>query len=313
MKNYGLQKFKKSNVDNFTSDIGIKIRRKINPFLRPILKMATKGNIIIDSYPKLDDNKPYIFVSTHYFVEDAIANLSSIDRNAYALFGTTDQLEVNKEVYFAWLNGFIYVDRLNEESRKSALLKMERILKNGSSVLIYPEGGFNNTDNLLCLKLFASPYYLSLMTNCLVVPITPFLVDQNIYIRVGEPLDLTIYEKKEGLSILRDILATQIYEMIETYTPLTSRKALGKDPKLDYMEQRRQEYLKTNWTKDIWEEELTRYYDQDDLEFINVTNSMDDIKINKNNQEIMAPILVRRLEQKKYDFKSYMHQNWQKK
>ena len=198
MKNYGLQKFKKSNVDNFTSDIGIKIRRKINPFLRPILKMATKGNIIIDSYPKLDDNKPYIFVSTHYFVEDAIANLSSIDRNAYALFGTTDQLEVNKEVYFAWLNGFIYVDRLNEESRKSALLKMERILKNGSSVLIYPEGGFNNTDNLLCLKLFASPYYLSLMTNCLVVPITPFLVDQNIYIRVGEPLDLTIYEKKEG-------------------------------------------------------------------------------------------------------------------
>ena len=65
MKNYGILKFKDVNVDNFTSDTGIKIRQKINPVLRSAFKIATKGNVIVENYPKLDDKIPYIFVSTH--------------------------------------------------------------------------------------------------------------------------------------------------------------------------------------------------------------------------------------------------------
>jgi len=166
--------FKNATVDNFTSDIGMGLRKKINPVLRRLLKIVTKGELIVDNYPKLEEDVPYIFVSTHNFVEDTIANLSTIDRNAYLLFGTTDQLEVNPEMYAAWLNGFIYVDRENPQNRKDALLKMQRVLENGNSVLIFAEGGFNNTENLLCQKLFASPYILSKVTGAKVVPIAPF-------------------------------------------------------------------------------------------------------------------------------------------
>lgn len=86
MKNYGIRNFKYANVDTFTSDIGIKLRRGINPVLRPILKAATNGKVIIENYPELEDGKPYIFASTHNFVEDSIANLGSIDRNAVFAF-----------------------------------------------------------------------------------------------------------------------------------------------------------------------------------------------------------------------------------
>lgn len=315
MKNYGIIGFQNATIDNFTSDIGMEIRKKINPFLRKVLKVVTKGELIIDNYPKLEDDVPYIFVSTHNFVEDTIANLSTIDRNAYLLFGTTDQLEVNPEMYAAWLNGFIYVDREDSQNRKDALLKMQRVLENGNSVLIFAEGGFNNTENLLCQKLFASPYILSKVTKAKVVPIAPFneFGSDKIYMNVGEPMDLSKYDnQKEALLDLRDSLATLLYESIEKHSTPIVRSELSKDPRLDYMEQRRQEYLKTKWTKDVWDEELTRYFDAEDREYNSVQESMDNIKVTSENAHIMAPILVKRLEDKKYDFKKYMHENWNK-
>ena len=315
MKNYGLQRFLTANVNNFTSDFGIRARRLINPLLRPILRMATNGRIHIDRYPKLEKNKPYIFVSAHQFCEDIIANLASIRQNVYALLGTTDQIEYNPKIYAAWLNGFIYVDRLNKESRQSSLVKMERILNAGTSVLIFAEGGFNNTENLLCQRLFASPYILARHTGAQVIPIAPFYEfgTKDIYMNVGEPIDLAAYEDKNtALDVLRDTLATLIYENFENHASRINRSELGPDPRLAYMEQRRLEYLKNKWHRDVWVEELTVYRTSAEREHQAVDESMDQIIITKKNASIMAPILVRRAEEKKYDFLAYMQANWNK-
>lgn len=314
MKNYKLVDLLDANVDNFTTDKGIVRRRKIASLLKSILKIATPEKIIIDKYPELEPNEPYIFVSTHGFSNDIIACLASIDRSAYLLMGSTNQVEYNRLMYAAWLNGFIYVNRTDEKSRKEAIPKMERILKSGSSVLIFPEGGHNNTENNLCNKLFASPYILSIRTGCKVVPIAPFYEfgSDKIYMNFGKPIDLTKYEdKKEALLDLRDILATMVFENIKKYsTPYVRPK--NEDIHINFMEQRRQEYLKNSWTRDVWDEELTRYLDNSEREFELVMESMDKIKVNSSNAAIMGPILVKRMEQKKYDFKNYMHNNWNK-
>ena len=315
MKNYGIIGFKDANVDNFTSDTGIKLRRVIHPVLRRVLRLAVKGDLIIDRYPTLEKDKPYIFVSLHNFLEDTIANLATIDRSTYLLFGTTNQLELNKEMYAAWLNGFIYVDRENVENRRDAIKKMERVLTSGSSVLIFPEGGFNNTENLLCQKLFASPFILSHLTGIEVVPIAPFYQfgSDKIYMNVGDPIDLCKFDdKKEALMYLRDTLASMAYENYLKHAKRVLRSELGDDPRLDYMEERRCEYLKSKWSRDVWDEELTRYLDSEDKEMESVLSSMDDIKITKHNAYIMKPIIERRSEDKKYDFKKYMHENWNK-
>lgn len=315
MKNYGIIRFRKANVDNFTSNIGMNIRRIMNPMFRRVLKLGTKNKIVVDRYPKLEDNVPYIFVSTHHFVDDSVANLATIDRNAYLLFGTTDQLEVNPITYAAWANGFIYVDRSSAESRKSAVDKMLRVLNNGNSVLVFAEGGFNNTENLLVQKLFASPYILARETGLKVVPIAPFYEygSDTIYMNAGDPMDLAAYEdKKEALRDLRDALATLTYENIEKHSTPIVRSELGSDPRTDFMEQRKNEYLKTKWTKDVWDEELTQYLDEADREYKAVQESMDNINVNASNAEIMGPILRKRYEDKKYDFKQYMKNNWNK-
>ena len=315
MKNYGIMHFKDATVDNFTSNIGMNIRKKLNKPLSKLLKLATKGEIIIDNYPKLEKNEAYIFVSVHRFTEDTIANLATIDRNAYLLFGTTEQLMNNKSMYAAWANGFIYVDRENKENRSDALLKMERVLKNGNSVLIFPEGGFNNTENLLCQKLFASPYILAKRTGKEVIPIAPFYEfgSDKIYMNVGEPMNLAKYEdKKEALLDLRDTLSTLLYESIEKHSTPIVRNELGPDPRSDFMEERRQEYMKNKWGSDVWEEELTRYFDKDEREYNAMFEELDNANLTNMGKVALAPLLIKRREQKKYDFKDYMHKNWDK-
>lgn len=315
MKNYGIMHFQYANLENFTSAMGMEIRKKMNKYLRDILKKAAKEEIVVEHYPQLHDDEAYIFVSLHNFVEDTIVNLATIDRNAYLLFGTTDQLKVNKEMYFAWLNGFIYVDRTDKTNRAMALEKMARVLNNGNSVLIFPEGGFNNTENVLCQKLFSSPFILAKKTGAKVVPIAPFYEygSSKVYIKVGEPLDLAAFDdKKEALLYLRDILSTLLYELIEKYSTPIARAELQGDFRMAFMEQRKKEYMKTKWTKDVWDEELTRYYDAKERDYLDMLASIDNIKVTIENGGILGPTLVRRLEDKKYDFKQYMHENWNK-
>lgn len=314
MKNIGLQSLKVSNPEDFTTPLGMKIRRIINKPLRAVLKKAAKKNIIVDSYPELDSDAPYIFASTHYFNEDIITALATIDRNAYALIGTTNQIDNNPLMYAAWVNGMIYVNRLDKKSRKDAVLKMERVLNNGTSVLMFPEGGWNNTENLLCQTLFAGPYTLAKKTGAKVVPIATFCDkgSNDIHIKVGEPLDLAKMTKKEALTTLRDSMATMMYNSIEEYSEPIIRSEIKEDHHLQHMEERKKEYLKAPWTEDIWDEELTVYKSKDITTPQEVRESLDAVNITPDNAGIMAPVLVKRLEDEKYNFKDYMKRNWNK-
>lgn len=343
MNNYGIQKFENVDVDTFTSDIGMDIRKKTDKIMSLILKQATKSKLIkynmgfqkecdnkielldklkllknsgieVMNYPTLENDKPYIFASLHNFVDDSMANLATIDRNAYLLFGTSDQLKVNNDMYAAWANGFIYVDRNDTESRSDSISKMVRLVKNGNSVLIFPEGGLNNTENLFCQKLFGGPYYVSKLTGVQIVPVAPLYEygSNKIYMNFGEPISI-LSSKKETLCYLRDILSSLLYENLLANSKLVYRNELGNDPRMDFMIQRCKEYQKTNWTKDVFDEELTRYFDKDDVELNDVYNSINNIELTEQNANIIVPYLLRNKENDNYDFKKYMHKNWNKR
>lgn len=314
MKNKGLKNVKISNVDNFTTDTGMKLRRVIGKPLRKVLKMAAGKKVVIDRYPKLEKDEQYIFASTHYFNEDIIAGMAAIDRSAYALIGTTDQVDNNPLMYAAWLYGLIYVDRNDPESRKQSVLKMEKVLNNGSSVIMFPEGGWNNTENLLCQRLFAGPYVLSQLTGKKVVALSTFSDPESdtIHIMASDPIDMTNMSKEEALELLRDTMATMMYEEIEKYSTPYERSKYYEDIHMQHMESRRKEYLKEKWTRDVWDEELTVYKPKHITTAEEVRASLDNVHIDEKNAFIFAPILARREEDKKYDFKRYMKKNWNK-
>lgn len=313
MKNIGIPKVMEWGVDNFTTPVGLKIRRFINPVFRRLLKLGTRRKIIVEQYPKLEKGKPYIFASTHSFDDDVISYLSTIDRSTYFLAGTSEQILYNPQMYAGWANGMVYVDRLDPVSRKESVVKLKKVLEMGSSVLIYPEGGWNNTENLMVQPLFGGVYYLNRDTMCPVVPIATFHESgsDKIYVRAGESMSFENMEKKKALRVLRDEMATLVYEMMAAHGTKIKREELDKsDFRLEFMEERRQEYLRVPWTKDVWEEELTFYHDKDNPLPVKVWEFVDNVNVNGENAKILAPILVRRAEDKKYDFKEYMHKNW---
>lgn len=313
MKKTGLKRLEIVSPEKFTNQFSMKIRRFISPALRKLILLSTFKKIIIEQYPDLDCDS-YIFCSTHYFFEDSHVGIGFLDRNAWTLFGTTDQLEHNPLTYAAWLNGLIYVDRNDEKSRKDALKKMEFILNNGSSVLIYPEGGWNNTENLLVQTLFASPYKLCCATGKKVVPVAIYKQEEenSIYVRAGDPLDLSVYDKKEALRVLRDEMGSLMYKMIEEHSTPIIRSELTGDIHLEHMERRRKEYMNTSWTRDVWDEELTVYKDKTITTFQEVNKDIDNVRITIDNAGIYAPFLLRREEDIKYDFKKYMKKYWNK-
>lgn len=309
MVNMGLIKLKDATVETFTTNTGLKIRKYINRPLRYILEKSTKGKIILESYPKLEKDEAYIFASTHFHCEDIISNLAVLDRNAYALMGTTDQIEHNPLMYGAWLNGFIYVDRWDNQSRKSSIPKMERVLNAGNSVLIWPEGSLNNSENLLIQKLFGGPYYLAKSTGKKVVPISNYLQPETntIYIRVGNPIDLTTYEKEDALDILRDAMASMMFEQIKEHSIPIKRAELTGDHHQTHLEDRRQEYLKNKWTSvDKILEELVVYKDKTITTYEEILRSLENVEITKDNARIIAPLLEDIQNVGKYDLKKYV-------
>lgn len=299
-------------VENFTSDFGIRIRRLVNSLLRRVLKVCAKRKLIVEEYPTLPPNKPYIFASTHSFDEDVISNLVAIDRNAWILFGTTNQLEYNRQVYAAWLNGLIYIDRCDTESRRSSVEKMERILRSGSSVLMFPEGGYNNSENLLVQKLFAGAYTVARDTNTPVIPVAVFneYNADTVYIYAGKPLDLGKLEKNEALQKLRDEMGALTYRAIERHTTPLKRDELKGDLRMRYMEERRKVYYDVSWSKDVWDEEITVYKDKITPDPEDMRKFIDTVEITPTNAHILAPILVEHEIDKKYDFKAYMHRTF---
>ena len=311
-RNIGLIQYKCKDVNSFTSDAGIRIRRAIYPVVRTALKLNLGGRITIENYPKLEKGTPYIFAATHGFVDEVQLILSVLDRNAYSLMGTTEQLEHNPMIYANWLTGIIYVNRFSRESRSSAVPKMKRILESGSSVLIFPEGGWNNTENLPVMQLFSSPWLTAKETGCKIVPLSCFYEygTKDYYVTFDEPVDVSEMEKDEALSVLRDKMATLWWNLVEKYSTPLKRRELGDDYKTDYFRERCDEYLQLKWTKDVFDEELTQYFDKRHPVPKQIRASFDDVVITHRNASIFSDILIRREEDKKYDFTKYMHENW---
>ncbi len=316
-KNPIIQSAQYKTADNFTTRFGIRIRRFLNRPWRMILKIATKHKIVVEKYPTLDKKQSYIFCGTHSFTEDCISALATFDRSVYVLFGATHQLIYNPMILALAINGFAYVNRLDDASRKDSVKKLVRILKSGSSIYMFPEGGWNNTENLLVNPLFAGLYKLWQETNCKVVPVITFTEpgDKNAYIRVMNPIDFSGKTKDETLTMLRDAMATEMWNMMEQHTSKIERKSIDiHQARMKFMEERRIEYVTDNvWCEDVWDEELTVYKDKRFPLSSDVWRTYRNIKLSPENAKWLVPILRRIEEDEQYDFKRYMHENWDKK
>lgn len=315
MWEYFFRKAETATADNFTSDLGLKFRRlNHKPFRylnKLIHKKLLKYDIFIDRKVKLEKNKSYIFASSHYFDYDVLSIIASVDRNCYVLSGGLRTIP-KFFLISAWINGGIYVNRLSKEHRKDSMRKMSRVLKAGNSILIYPEGVLNNSENVLCLPLFSGVYNLSLENEVEVVPVAVHrnVENKSVHVTYGVPLKLYDYEKEVGLQFLRDNITTLLYEQVEKYSTPLKRNELKGDIHFAYMNERMKEYTGASWKDNpVWESELVEYK-PGIIDLEDVWKDIDKVNINIKNANIFGEILVELEKRKKYNFKNYIIKNY---
>lgn len=335
MKNLFISELDKKDTNHFTSDFGLKVRREVDKPFKKLCNIFTnaniikldnakemsddeyfesldmskipftnydiksgKNNIILERYPKLENEEPYIFVCNHTCPEDIETVLNVLDRNAYLILGSIETLKYNPEMYLSWLNGMIPFDILDKEQRKQLMPKMERVLKT-NSILIFPEGSHNYSPNNLVNNLFDGPVNLSLRTGRKIVIVTLIKDQENniSYIDVSNPVDLKNLEIKRDnkyntdienekyyvkalSSYIRDKMATSVYYMIYRHFDTIRRGNY-----FDLEEHLRQEkindaFKKMKWEHDVFDAEYLVKKSKAEIEYEEVINTISNLRYN---------------------------------
>lgn len=318
------RKYLWADTENFISENGIKFRKVINPVMRNIVKFAMNNELVIEERSKLDSTKQYIFVPTHYFTEDAIGMFASLDRQAYMLMGTTDQIENNPLMLAAVMFGFFHVDRLDKVNRKECVDKQNRIIDLETNFINYISGSWENSENELQPLSFSGPYRTSIQKGVEIVPVGLYLVreDKKIYVRYGEPIDLSNYDEKTANDIIRDTLASMHFKQMDKHSfPIETIdvEGYGKTHNLPYdqhtyyMDQIGNEYWNQPWSKPFAVEEIglraKKVTSEEDVyEFVDNLSRERLIEL----ASVLAEPLVRRDEKDRYNVVNYLDRNYDK-
>ena len=332
MRNIFLYNYNKKDINHFTTPFGLSVRRKIDKAFKKVCNVFTnvniirptnkvqcsnddyfnnvsldyiepssynlskkKHNIILERYPELNPDEPYIFVSNHSCPEDIETILNVIDRNAYLVLGSIDSLNYNKEMYLLWLNGMIPFDILDKEERAGLMPKMEKVI-NTNSILIFPEGSHNYSPNKLINNLYDGPINLSLKTGRKIVLVSLLRDEENnsTYIDVSNPIDSSKvvinlddyypneehnekYYVKSLSSYLRDQMATQIYTLMSRHSKVVKRKEDDHLEETTRMEKVVDAFKKLHWNKDVFEAEYLTKKTKEELEYEDVHESINNL------------------------------------
>lgn len=227
MYNYPLGYLLSNEPESVLSKKGWQVRKSANILFRNILvPLSSKNKLIIERKADFSKDRPVIFAATHGFRDDIAFTIKTTGVHSYVLLGSLPAFYESLEGYALWLNGVIIVDRKDKNSRAAAKDKMIYALSLGANVLMFPEGVWNKTENLIVQKLFPGIYEVAKASDALVVPVASIESNGAVYTILDDAFDICAYDRTEGLIILRDKMATAKYELMEKYAKC-SRSEIG--------------------------------------------------------------------------------------
>lgn len=192
---------------------------KIRKLIHPVLLKAMPGRRDfpikkLNAMPKVQGNK--LFAINHSCVCDGPVSCEIIEEHFYFLVGK-QSLEIIDRIFF-FLNGVVYVDRKSKKNKKKGLKKMLKILKNGKSLLMCPEGTWNLTPSKPMLPLNWGIIDLAKQSGVPIIPLILEYFPDCCYAKYGEPIYITKEtEKQVGIELLEEEMATLKWDIWELF------------------------------------------------------------------------------------------------
>lgn len=218
------------------------IRRIINKIIKLIGPLFLERRQVIESKNALlgidAPDKPInlpkeavIWCPNHGFKDDVLATVLAC-RHAYILFGSLPDYFNTFDGITAFLNGVVMCNRKVAASRHASVENAKRVMAMGADLLMFPEGVWNKTPDKLILPLWPGAYRIARDTGCRIVPVIHYLADPHkkykenvVHTVIADPISMEGLTEEEGLTLLRDTMATWYFRLMERYGQST-RQAL---------------------------------------------------------------------------------------
>lgn len=260
----------------------IRLREMCYPIFRAFLmadRLFRKQKItILNPPPK--EKKQVIFACTHIAQNDL--------ENIYEVFGrgcwwfVGDPCFMYREIsgLFVYLNGVIFLDTDDKDDRHIAYLRALDLLKAGGSLMIYPEGARNGSDNLPAMPLFSGTAKMASINNIPIIPVGVEQYNNRFVINFGKELQPKDFQNIAELNqTLRDAMATLKWEIWEQ-EGLQHRADIPNG----YKEQFIEEFGKRLYPYDTLESvERTRYHTKEELEQTDAFSHLQHLNLCKEN------------------------------
>lgn len=211
------RKYEKKGV--VVRNIGIHnfFHRRLVPIIK-VLRKIRKQNLIVLNDERQETDRAIIYAVTHIGGNDVEIAFEAIKTPAYLFLGDPKELYCNFDGLMLYLNGVICVETRDKEDRNVARTRAVGLLKKGGNLIIYPEGAWNISDNLLVLPIYAGALEIAVEAKADIVPIAIEKYENIYYVNIGknisyEQIDLS--NKTEAAVRLRDIMATLKWEEFE--------------------------------------------------------------------------------------------------
>lgn len=215
-KSISRYKMKKRKFVNHNKKLrGTLFRKCMHPLIKIILRFRNKRYGITYEVCgcelHLNKGETVLLCLTHIGKFDFEVFMDACDICCYPVAGDWNLMYGKPDDFFLRLNGVLYVDAEDKKDRKNTYEAMVKMLSQGISMLVYPEGTWNLTQCLPVMKLFSGVVRAAKEAK---VPIIPVAIEQDnkhFRVNIGERVYINGDINLENIT-LRDEMATLQWE-----------------------------------------------------------------------------------------------------
>lgn len=224
--------------------------------------------------------EPVIFACTHIGENDLENIYEVLHHSCWWFVGDPCILYKDISGLLVYLNGCILLETSDKEDRHIAYLRSVELLKDGGSLMIFPEGARNGSTSLPVMPLFPGTAKMAMETNTKIIPVAIEQYDKHFVVNKGTELLPDDFDRTEDLTqALRNTLATLEWEIWEREGQI-QRASLPED----YEEQFGRVFEQRIQPWDTLESvERTRFHTKEEVEQKDVFIHLDRLILHKEN------------------------------
>jgi len=175
----------------------------------------SRAHVEIKGLENLDPKRPAILVANHSGLHDILSLAAGLPIQ----FRWIAKKSLFRVPFMGWhmrRSGYIAIDRDNPRETAKSIVKAAGEIRNGVSAIIFPEGTRSRTGTLG--KFYSGAFTLALRTGVPLIPVTiegshrvivpmTMLVNPGVIIRIriGNPVDLSLYGRGEKNQLMEDV------------------------------------------------------------------------------------------------------------